>query len=208
MDARSTTRLKIAHEPRAILTSPADATDHAMVSSLFVAVLGLGFAALGSSSEAANCSATPSWTIKDLNIKSRDEVSAAGRAVFSFTDNVTNKTDSLSCTLIANYRCQFDGTPSDPTITINIQAMMEVMYISVTQKLTCGSTTLVYHEADDAEQQRINEARQKIYRRERRSRNELHLDTPRRDDVLTGVRNNSWRRACDGGVRSAARRAW
>jgi len=112
----------------------------------FLVVLVLGLASLALSSNAADCGKLPSWTIKDLKINSRDEVGSAGKAVFSFTDNQTGKSDALSCTLVANYRCQFDGTPSDPAVTINIQAMMEVMYISVTKKLTCdGAATFVSH---------------------------------------------------------------
>ena len=106
-----------------------------MISSIVFVVLSL--ASLAWSSETVSCSKNPSWTIKNLSIKSRDEVGSAGKAVFSFTDNLTGKTDALTCTLVANYRCQFDGTPSDPSITINIQANMEVLFVSVSQKVTC-----------------------------------------------------------------------
>jgi len=145
--ARSTTRLSAPRitryspqivsylfnvEPSVFLGLPHANTREAMMRSLFLLVAGLTGLAF-----AVDCSKTPSWTVKDFKLNSRDEVGSAGKASFSFTDNLSGKTDALSCTLVANYRCQFDGTPSDPNVTINIQAMMEVLYFSVSQKLAC-----------------------------------------------------------------------
>jgi hypothetical protein len=89
----------------------------------------------------ASCDKLPSWTIKDLSIKSRDEVGSSGSASFTLGYDLTGKTDKLSCTLVANYRCEIDGTPSDKSIILNLQTQMQQVYISISQSITCDGKT-------------------------------------------------------------------
>jgi len=88
-------------------------------------------------SAAVDCAKSPSWTFENFKIESRDEVGQNGTAAFTFVDNLSNKAEALNCSLHSNYRCEFDGTPSDDSVVINIQAMMDRMYVSVSQTLKC-----------------------------------------------------------------------
>ncbi|KAI8953891.1 hypothetical protein F4801DRAFT_535968 [Xylaria longipes] len=103
----------------------------------------LAFVSLGLSEP---CSKSPSWTIRDLNITTRDEVGEDGTAGFDFTYNLTNQTESIMCTLHSNYRCTITGTKNDNSTVIEIQIGLGILYASVVQALDCGdggSTTFV-----------------------------------------------------------------
>ncbi|RYC61709.1 hypothetical protein CHU98_g4508 [Xylaria longipes] len=95
----------------------------------------LAFVSLGLSEP---CSKSPSWTIRDLNITTRDEVGEDGTAGFDFTYNLTNQTESIMCTLHSNYRCTITGTKNDNSTVIEIQIGLGILYASVVQALDCG----------------------------------------------------------------------
>ncbi|KAI0408198.1 hypothetical protein F4802DRAFT_550946 [Xylaria palmicola] len=101
---------------------------------------------LGMSAPLEPCGKPPSWTFRNLNITTRDEVGSAGTAGFAFTYNLTNKTESITCPLHSNYRCTITGTKNDDSTVIDIQLGLGTLYVSVIQVLDCGdsgSTTFV-----------------------------------------------------------------
>ncbi|KAJ3575178.1 hypothetical protein NPX13_g4122 [Xylaria arbuscula] len=92
------------------------------------------------------CSEPPSWTIRDLNITTRDEVGENGTAGFQFTYNLTNQTEAITCTLHSNYRCTITGTKNDNSTVIELQIGLGMLYVSVVEDLACGdagATTFV-----------------------------------------------------------------
>lgn len=97
----------------------------------------LAFASLGFSEP---CSEPPSWTIRDLNITTRDEVGEDGTAGFQFTYNLTNQTESILCALHSNYRCTIAGTKNDNSTVIEIQIGLGMLYVSVVEDLACGDS--------------------------------------------------------------------
>ncbi|KAI1364483.1 hypothetical protein F5Y08DRAFT_353550 [Xylaria arbuscula] len=84
------------------------------------------------------CSEPPSWTIRDLNITTRDEVGENGTAGFQFTYNLTNQTEAITCTLHSNYRCTITGTKNDNSTVIELQIGLGMLYVSVVEDLACG----------------------------------------------------------------------
>ncbi|KAI1127443.1 hypothetical protein F5Y10DRAFT_266122 [Nemania abortiva] len=109
-------------------------------------LLALTFVGLGLSAPLEPCSQTPSWTLRNVNITTRDEVGEDGTAAFAFTYNLTNQTESISCPLHSNYRCTITGTKTDNSTVIDIQIGLGHLYMSVIQVLNCGddgSTTFV-----------------------------------------------------------------
>lgn len=106
------------------------------ISALVSALILLPFAGLVGAAELADCK-LPTWTIKDVKISSYDSVGRNGTASFTFTNNMTGKSDSLNCTLVANYRCEIDGTPSESSLKINLQSQTGVLYVFVAQNQTC-----------------------------------------------------------------------
>jgi hypothetical protein len=102
-----------------------------------IAAAFLALAGLVASAPLDDCSKLPSWTIKDVNITSRDTVGNDGRATFTFVNNLTQASDTVTCSLVANYRCEINGVPSEKSVKINIQSMMETLYVSVEQTQTC-----------------------------------------------------------------------
>ncbi|KAI1424630.1 hypothetical protein F5Y12DRAFT_796820 [Xylaria sp. FL1777] len=108
--------------------------------------LAMTFVSLGISSPLEPCGKLPSWTLRNLNITTRDEVGSTGTADFAFTYNLTNQTESITCPLHSNYRCTIAGTQSDNSTVIEIQIGLSMLYVSVVQVLNCGdsgSTTFV-----------------------------------------------------------------
>ncbi|KAI0412487.1 hypothetical protein F5X98DRAFT_391908 [Xylaria grammica] len=108
--------------------------------------LALNFASLGISARLEPCDKAPSWTLRNLNITTRDEVGSTGTASFDFTYNLTNQTESITCPLHSNYRCTITGTQSDNSTVIEFQIGLSMLYLSVVQVLGCGdsgSTTFV-----------------------------------------------------------------
>lgn len=98
------------------------------------------FARFGISAPLEPCGNLPSWTLRDLNITTRDEVGSTGTAGFAFTYNLTNQTESVTCPLHSNYRCTITGTENDNSTVIDIQLGLGTLYISVVQVLNCGDS--------------------------------------------------------------------
>lgn len=88
----------------------------------------------------------PSWTIKEIKIKTRDAVGNSGSASFTFTPEATGKAESLSCApLQGNYRCHIKSKV-DPAVEVDLQINTGVAHMSVTQmKFPCGSARYVQH---------------------------------------------------------------
>ncbi|KAI1275894.1 hypothetical protein F5Y07DRAFT_368297 [Xylaria sp. FL0933] len=82
----------------------------------------------------------PSWTLRNLNITTRDEVGEDGTAGFILTYNLTNQTESVSCPLHSNYRCTITGTQSDNSTVIDLQLGLGSVYVSVVEVLSCGDS--------------------------------------------------------------------
>jgi len=63
---------------------------------------------------------------------------------------MTGKTDSLTCSLVANYRCEIDGTPTDQGVRINLQIQTGVARMSIGETISCdgGASQLVIGRAD------------------------------------------------------------
>ena len=87
----------------------------------------------------------PSWTVKDIKIKSRDAVGNSGSASFTIVPDATGKAESLACaTLQGNYRCQVNSK-AESGVQVDLQINTGVAHMSITQlKFPCGSSTYVY----------------------------------------------------------------
>jgi hypothetical protein len=90
------------------------------------------------SSQADSCTPLPSWTVSNLTIHSEDAVGSNGTASFSLTYNSTGEVDVLNCTLVANYRCAINGPPGDKNLNIDLQARIDIVYVSLTEPYTCN----------------------------------------------------------------------
>jgi hypothetical protein len=84
----------------------------------------------------------PSWTVKDIKIKSKDAVGNGGSASFTIIPGAAGKAETLTCaSLQANYRCHV-VSKAQPGVEIDIQINTQVAHVSVTQmKFACGSAT-------------------------------------------------------------------
>jgi hypothetical protein len=102
--------------------------------------LALAFASLGISAPLEPCGQVPSWTLRNVNITTRDEVGETGTAAFAFTYDLTNQTESITCPLHSNYRCTITGTQNDNSTVIDIQIGLGMLYMSVIQVLDCGDS--------------------------------------------------------------------
>ena len=86
----------------------------------------------------------PSWTVKDIKIKSRDAVGNSGSASFTIVPDATGKAESLACaTLQGNYRCQVNSK-AESGVQVDLQINTGVAHMSITQlKFPCGSAMYV-----------------------------------------------------------------
>jgi len=84
----------------------------------------------------------PSWTLKDIKIKTFDAVGNSGSASFTLVPSDTGKGEPLTCArLQGNYRCAVKSKV-DPSLEVDLQINLGVAYMSVTQlKFSCGSAT-------------------------------------------------------------------
>lgn len=98
------------------------------------------FVSLGMSAPLEACGKSPSWTLRDFNITTRDEVGQTGTAGFTFTYNLTNQTELITCPLHSNYRCAITGTQNDNSTAIDIQLGIGTLYLTVVQVLKCGDS--------------------------------------------------------------------
>lgn len=103
--------------------------------------LAMVFVGLGISAALDPCGSLPSWTLRNLNIATRDEVGSTGTATSTFTYNLTNQTESITCPLHSNYRCTITGTQNDNSTIIDLQLGLGTLYTTVIQVLNCGDTS-------------------------------------------------------------------
>jgi hypothetical protein len=105
-------------------------------------VLGLAGLALSSPTGMAARAACdlPAWTISNLTATFGAEVQTGGRCTWAFTDKLTNKTDTLTCSLRANSRCEVVGTPSNPSAHIYLQIAIDMAYWTVNQTWSCETS--------------------------------------------------------------------
>lgn len=84
----------------------------------------------------------PSWTIKDIKIKTYDAVGNSGSASFTLVPDDTGKAESLTCArLQGNYRCNVKSKV-DTSVEVDLQINTGIAHMSVTQmKFPCGSVT-------------------------------------------------------------------
>ncbi|KAI1313184.1 hypothetical protein F5Y03DRAFT_338345 [Xylaria venustula] len=100
--------------------------------------LAMAFVGLCTSAPLEPCGELPSWTLRNINITTSDNVGSTGTAGFVFTYNLTNKTESITCPLHSNYRCTITGTQNDNSTEIDLQLGLGTLYLSVIQVLNCG----------------------------------------------------------------------
>ncbi|KAI0968674.1 hypothetical protein F4678DRAFT_195620 [Xylaria arbuscula] len=108
--------------------------------SFFLSGLAMTFVGLGISAPLEACAELPSWTLRNINITTSDNVGSDGTAGFVFTYNLTNKTESITCPLHSNYRCTITGTQNDNSTEIDLQLGLGTLYLSVIQVLDCGDS--------------------------------------------------------------------
>ncbi|KAI1110412.1 hypothetical protein F5Y14DRAFT_465680 [Nemania sp. NC0429] len=104
----------------------------------FLVMISVG---LGISAALEPCSRLPSWTFRDLNFATWDEVSSAGTASLTFTYDLTNQTETITCPLHSNYRCTITGTQNDNSTIIDLQLGIGTVYTTVIQVLNCGESS-------------------------------------------------------------------
>ncbi|KAI1163343.1 hypothetical protein F5B18DRAFT_319468 [Nemania serpens] len=104
-------------------------------------ILAMTLVGLGISAALEPCSRVPSWTLRGLNIATRDEVGSNGTASSTFTYNLTNQTESITCPLHSNYRCTITGTQNDNSTIIDLQLGIGTLYTTVIQVLNCGDSS-------------------------------------------------------------------
>lgn len=90
---------------------------------------------------ADNCTEFPTWTIKDFETSTSDSVGNTGKASFTLINSLTKTSEALTCVLIANYRCEIAGTPSDKNLSIIIAIRSAALTVSLDQTLDCPDKT-------------------------------------------------------------------
>lgn len=88
----------------------------------------------------AGCDA-PTWTISDMKVTYGAEVSAGGKASWTFSSSLSDGSDAVSCSLRANSRCEVVGTPNDKGVHIYLQISIDTIYWTINQTLSCGSSS-------------------------------------------------------------------
>ncbi|KAK4667683.1 hypothetical protein QC763_310662 [Podospora pseudopauciseta] len=76
------------------------------------------------------------WVVENLEVEyTGDEVLQRGNATFTLTNTNTEVTDTLRCSLRANYICEFYGIPSDPNLDIWLQLNLNVASFTLNKTL-------------------------------------------------------------------------
>ncbi|KAK4172415.1 hypothetical protein QBC36DRAFT_197051 [Triangularia setosa] len=76
------------------------------------------------------------WVVENLEVEyTGDEVLQRGNATFTLTNTNTKVTETLRCSLRANYICEFYGTPSDPDLDIWLQLNLNVASFTLNKTL-------------------------------------------------------------------------
>ncbi|KAK0736534.1 hypothetical protein B0T21DRAFT_332998 [Apiosordaria backusii] len=76
------------------------------------------------------------WVVENLEVEyTGDEVLQRGNATFTLTNTNTEVTETLRCSLRANYICEFYGTPSDPNLDIWVQLNLNVATFTLNKTL-------------------------------------------------------------------------
>ncbi|KAK3293730.1 uncharacterized protein B0H64DRAFT_219011 [Chaetomium fimeti] len=80
------------------------------------------------------------WLVTQVNVtNSNDALVEPGSASWTITNTFTNVTERLTCSLLAGYRCEMDGTPEDDSFHIWLQINLNVASFTFNQTLPCGS---------------------------------------------------------------------
>ena len=80
------------------------------------------------------------WRVQQLNVNyTDDERVRRGNATFTITNNLTNITESIRCSLRANYVCEVYGTPAQETLQIWLQINLGVARFTLNQTVDCSS---------------------------------------------------------------------
>jgi hypothetical protein len=88
------------------------------------------------------------WQITELNVTyTGNELVRPGNASFTITNNLTNTTERVRCTLRANYLCEVSGTLGNDSLHLWLQINLDVATFTLNQSVACsneGSTQYVY----------------------------------------------------------------
>ncbi|KAK3906159.1 hypothetical protein C8A05DRAFT_12086 [Staphylotrichum tortipilum] len=80
------------------------------------------------------------WLVERLNVTyTENELVRHGNASWTIVNTLAKTTEHLSCALRANYICELNGTPGDPSLHIWVQINLDVATFSINQTITCGS---------------------------------------------------------------------
>ncbi|KAK4198086.1 hypothetical protein QBC40DRAFT_230639 [Triangularia verruculosa] len=76
------------------------------------------------------------WVVENLVVEyTGDEVLQRGNATFTLTNTDTETTETLRCSLRANYICEFYGIPSDANLDIWLQLNLNVASFTLNKTL-------------------------------------------------------------------------
>ncbi|KAK4210555.1 hypothetical protein QBC37DRAFT_254281, partial [Rhypophila decipiens] len=82
------------------------------------------------------------WTVQGLKVTYASDLTRdSGKSTFKLTNTRTNFSEELSCSLRANYVCEYKGTPADPGLNIWMQLHIEKAYVTINQSYPCGAST-------------------------------------------------------------------
>ena len=80
------------------------------------------------------------WLVDQLNVAyTSDELVRPGNASFAITNNLTNTTETIRCSLRANYVCEVHGTPGYDSLQIWLQINLDVARFTLNQSLVCSN---------------------------------------------------------------------
>ncbi|KAK3386797.1 hypothetical protein B0H63DRAFT_140891 [Podospora didyma] len=94
------------------------------------------------------------WSVQELSVTyTDDELVSQGNASFILSNHVTRYTESLRCSLRANYVCEFHGTPGDKDLEIWVQLNLQLASITISEPWACdaGSSGVSAHVVGTAE---------------------------------------------------------
>ena len=81
----------------------------------------------------------PVWTIHSVTITYSNETFTPGHGVIDISDSTTlNKTrETVTCDVLANYRCTITGTPSDPNLRMTVLVSVDSVYATFNTTWSC-----------------------------------------------------------------------
>ena len=91
-----------------------------------------------------NCSPAPAvienlWTVDNLQVNyTNDETVRLANVTFVLLNTQTKYRETVGCSLRFNSICEIDGTPGDKQLSLYVQFMLDVAYITITQPVPCS----------------------------------------------------------------------